>query len=59
MDRPANAVEVPDKPNAPPGAPIDQPAMDWLGNMGIGQPAMEWLEATDASCTWDVGHDWL
>ncbi|MGB0543205.1 MAG: zinc-dependent metalloprotease [Longimicrobiales bacterium] len=58
MDRPANVVEAPDTPNAPPGAPIGQPALDWLGSVGIGQPAMEWLEATDASCPWDDGHHW-
>lgn len=58
MDRPATVVEVPGTPNAPPGAPIGQPAMDWLGGTGIGQPALEWLRATDVTCTWDDGHDW-
>jgi hypothetical protein len=58
MERPATVIEMPGTPNAPPGAPIGQPAMDWLGGMGIGQPAMEWLRATDVTCTWDDGHDW-
>jgi hypothetical protein len=58
MERPATVIEMPGTPNAPPGAPIGQPAMDWLGGMGIGQPAKEWLRATDVTCTWDDGHDW-
>ena len=35
---------------APPGSPIGQPAMDWVGNLGIGQPAMEWLALSEAWC---------
>ncbi len=58
MDRPANVIEMPGTPSAPPGAPIGQPAMDWTSGIGIGQPALDWLQATDVSCTWDDGHDW-
>ena len=58
MDRPASVVEVAAAPNAPPGAPIGQPAMNWLGSMEIGQSAMNWLKMTDLSCTWDDGHYW-
>ena len=56
LDRPAETVAVPGAPNAPPGAPIGQPAMDWLGGLGIGQPAMSWLQHTESVCTWD-GHE--
>ena len=58
MDRPASVVEVAAAPNAPPGAPIGQPAMNWLGSREIGQSAMNWLKMTDLSCTWDDGHYW-
>jgi len=58
LDRPATVIEMPGTPSAPPGAPIGQPAMDWLVGTGIGQPALDWLQATDVSCTWDDGHDW-
>ena len=30
LERPADAVEGPDLPDAPPGAPIGEPALDWL-----------------------------
>jgi hypothetical protein len=58
MDRPAGVIEAPDKPNAPPGAPIGQPAMNWLGNTWTGYSARNWLEATDLSCTWDHENHW-
>lgn len=57
LDRPTEVVAVPGTPNAPPGAPIGQPSMDWLGNIGIGQPAQEWLALTEAWCSWDDGHE--
>jgi hypothetical protein len=56
LERPAAPATMPDIPSAPPGAPIGQPAMDWLGSLGIGQPAIEWLHRTEPYCTWDDGH---
>ena len=32
MNRTADAVRQPDAAEAPPGAPIGEPAMNWLGN---------------------------
>jgi hypothetical protein len=56
MDRPAAVIAMPTAPNAPPGSPIGQAPMDWLGNIGIGQPAQDWLSLTEPWCTWDDGH---
>lgn len=56
MDRPADVITMPSAPNAPPGSPIGQPGMDWLGNIGIGQPAQDWLALTAPWCTWDDGN---
>jgi hypothetical protein len=53
LHRPMEAIETPGAPDAPPGAPIGQPAMDWLTAVGIGQPAQEWLDLTGPLCTWD------
>lgn len=55
LERPAGPMSIPGFPSAPPGAPIGQPAMDWLGSLGIGEPAMEWLSHTDTHCTWEEG----
>jgi len=57
LDRPAAALTVPATVSAPPGAPIGQPARDWLGIHGIGQPAQDWLSLTEPWCTWE-GHSW-
>lgn len=57
LDRPTEVVAIPGTPNAPPGAPIGQPAMEWLGNIGIGAPARAWLARTDLMCTWEDGHE--
>ncbi|MDA0327997.1 MAG: zinc-dependent metalloprotease [Gemmatimonadetes bacterium] len=60
LDRPASPTTMPATQSAPPGAPIGQPAMEWLGgfgNAGVGEPAMEWLRATQAWCPWE-GDDW-
>jgi hypothetical protein len=53
LDRPAGPAMSIGAPAAPPGAPIGQPAMDWLGVYGIGQPAMDWLGQSSELCTWD------
>jgi hypothetical protein len=53
MNRPHEAAAPVSGVSAPPGAPIGQPAMDWLGSMGVGQPALDWLAETEAWCTWD------
>jgi hypothetical protein len=43
--------------NAPPGAPIGQPAMGYLDGTGIGEPTFDWLESTEEVCSWDT-HGW-
>jgi hypothetical protein len=48
LERPAETMAIPATPSAPPGAPIGDPGMDWLGSAGIGQPSTDWLRATDA-----------
>ncbi|NNL30306.1 MAG: hypothetical protein HKO77_04745 [Gemmatimonadetes bacterium] len=53
LERPASPTSMPGFPSAPPGAPIGQPALDWLGSVGIGEPAMKWLRHTDVHCTWE------
>ena len=55
MDRPAETVAVPGTVNAPPGAPIGDPALDWFSGLGIGQPAMDWLGVTEPWCTHEGG----
>ena len=57
LERPASPTSIPGFPSAPPGAPIGQPAMNWLGSMGIGEPAREWLRQTDVHRTWE-DHGW-
>jgi hypothetical protein len=54
MDRPAAPATAPAGVNAPPGAPIGQPAMNWI----IGSPAQDWLSLTEPWCTWDGGVIW-
>ena len=55
LERPAETTQLPGTPAAPPGAPIGQPAMDWLGGVGIGEPARQWLSETETACAWE-GH---
>lgn len=55
LDRPAEASAIPGTVAAPPGAPIGQPAMDWIGDLGIGQPATEWLSLSEVWCS-SEGH---
>jgi hypothetical protein len=57
LDRPAGTASVPDVVSAPPGAPIGDPGMDWLGRWGIGQQARDWLQETEPWCTW-MEHGW-
>ena len=66
LERPASPASMPGFPSAPPGAPIGQPAMDWLGvaggagwlgGLGIGEPTREWLSRTDLTCEWE-GEGW-
>ncbi|MDH3424141.1 MAG: zinc-dependent metalloprotease, partial [Gemmatimonadota bacterium] len=52
LERPAEPTSMPGFPAAPPGAPIGQPAMQWLGGLGVGEPAMDWLSQTEALCWW-------
>lgn len=51
LERPAAPIAAPDGVEAPPGAPIGQPAMNWL----IGSPAQDWLGLTSPWCSWDGG----
>jgi hypothetical protein len=57
MSRPHAPAAPVEGVDAPPGAPIGQPAMNWLGSLGLGQPALDWLSATETMCTWDE-HGW-
>jgi len=41
LERPAESLTVPNSPREPPGAPIGQPAMDWLG---AAEPWCAWEE---------------
>ncbi|MFV1988677.1 MAG: zinc-dependent metalloprotease [Gemmatimonadota bacterium] len=60
LDRPAPSYEAPNAPGSPPGAPIGQPAMDWLGG-GSGSswtaagPAgwSPWLTESEPACSVD------
>ena len=49
MERPHAPAEAVGGVNAPPGAPIGQPAMNWM----IGSPSQDWLSLTEPWCTWD------
>ncbi len=57
LERPMQPATLPETVSAPPGAPIGQPAMDFLGSWGVGAAAREWLRATDAFCEWE-GAGW-
>src|SRR5690606_1814819 len=58
LDRPAEPYRAPGTPGIPPGAPIGEPAMDWLGGAGAWQPssardlARAWLEQLEPACAW-------
>lgn len=62
-ERPVEAWSQPSVPNAPPGAPIGQPAQDWLQGAGLGVfgpqvpvAAWSWLDAVAPACSWDGSH---
>ncbi|WP_419160929.1 zinc-dependent metalloprotease [Candidatus Palauibacter sp.] len=53
LDKPSSPYQMPGTPNAPPGAPIGQPAMDWLAGdtwsmAGPAGWAAEWLGGSPA-----------
>jgi len=52
LDRPAGAITLPGMPTAPPGAPIGDPGLSWIGT-----PAQDWLGMTEPWCTW-LDHGW-
>ena len=54
LDRPAGMAPTPTPGvlSAPPGAPIGQPAYDWMGLSIMGQRAMDWLGNFEPWCTW-------
>lgn len=62
QDRPAEAWSPPTAPEAPPGAPIGEPALDWIraawsgalrsGGSPAGMGAA-WLVGLEPACTWD------
>ena len=63
QSRPLEAWSAPTTPNAPPGAPIGQPAQDWLRGAGLGvfgpaipDAAYGWLDAVAPACTWHEMH---
>ena len=47
LERPAEPAPVPDAPAAPPGAPIGDPALSWIGADGT-----RWSGAVDVWCEW-------
>ena len=49
LQRPATPVTAPNSVSAPPGAPIGDPGLQWMG-----QPAQDWL-GLEPWCTWGVG----
>jgi hypothetical protein len=51
LDRPAEAVQRTSVPQAPPGAPIGDPGMDWLGRH---RAALEFLGTLEPICSWDL-----
>ncbi|MCA9739655.1 MAG: zinc-dependent metalloprotease, partial [Gemmatimonadetes bacterium] len=61
LDRPAEPWALPRPAEAPPGAPIGDPALDWLGTGGGGwwerlgpsglRPGMGWLQQVAPACT--------
>lgn len=55
MDRPAPPYQAPNQVSPPPGAPIGQPAMDWLGGSSwtTAGPAgwSEWLVDSEPACS--------
>jgi hypothetical protein len=53
LERPSGPMALPGMPTAPPGAPIGQPAQEWLRGLGIGAPAAAWLAETEAMCSWE------
>jgi len=56
-ERPAPAYELPGTPDAPPGAPIGEPAMDWVGARGwfaAGPSGWSgWLSNSEPVCSQD------
>ena len=55
LTRPANPYSLPLTPDAPPGAPIGQPAMDWLGGSAAITEDVLWN--TSGPAGW--GYAWL
>ena len=53
MNRPHAPAESIATPDAPPGAPIGQPAMRWLDGLGVGEPALDWPSVRAPWCSWD------
>lgn len=60
LQRPAEAYGSPSTPGAPPGAPIGEPAMNWLDGdhwfeVGPAGWARSWIEALAPACTTEPG----
>jgi hypothetical protein len=67
LDRPADPWSLPGIPTAPPGAPIGQPAMDWLGggqSLLTGQVqaldafTTRWFQEMEPYCSVDGESGW-
>jgi hypothetical protein len=54
MERPHEPVALPDSPSMPPGSPIGDPALDWLGTGGWTLTPVPGSKLTmpDLSCSW-------
>jgi len=50
LERPTAPVSIPDIPEAPPGAPIGQPAPTWVGGA-----VADWQGVLAPWCDWEVG----
>ncbi|MCG6987714.1 MAG: zinc-dependent metalloprotease [Gemmatimonadetes bacterium] len=54
LDRPHAPIAEPAAPGMPPGDPIGEPGMDWLGGQGwMGLPVAPGTPQVNISCDWD------
>jgi hypothetical protein len=53
LDRPHAPIAQPASPDMPPGDPIGEPGMDWLGGQGW-LPVPPGTPQVNISCDWDT-----